>query len=71
MDGVEGKYMITCVLPLQAVSMRSAAYDLAWQYNVSNLQIYMIDNLHPIWLGHRIWADVMIYTFKKVSIMMS
>ena len=26
----------------------------------------MADGLHPAWLGHMVWADIMIYTFKQV-----
>ena len=55
--------------PLQAISVRSAIYDLLRQHHTTSVPLegmFMADGLHPAWLGHMVWADVMIYTFKQV-----
>lgn len=52
---------------VQAVSVRSVVFDLLRRYNASEVDgLFMEDGVHPAWLGHMLYADIMIYTFKKV-----
>lgn len=51
----------------QAISMRAAAYEFLWRNTSTHGAVFMPDGLHPAWLGHLLWADIMIYTFKKVT----
>ena len=58
--------LIWCV---QAISVRSAVFEL-WRRHAGNLSAlgdtYMVDGLHPEAFGHLVWADVIIYTLKRV-----
>ncbi|KAG1674406.1 hypothetical protein FOA52_012933 [Chlamydomonas sp. UWO 241] len=58
---------------VQAISVRSVIYDMlrgltAKSPEMAELRLFMPDGLHPEWFGHLVWADVMIYTFKRLAI---
>jgi hypothetical protein len=53
--------------------VRSVVYDMlrglkADSPEMAQMRLYMPDGLHPEWFGHLVWADVMIYTFKRLAV---